>query len=337
MSVYERWITSRERSLTLRDRNRRIMPFDWGLEWLGEAPTGSAPLSTLKEYADRAMRNGDFFAVDPMKEYVLKDDLLEFPSPIQTPYPNNNTAYCRLFPAAGSRQAVIVVPQWNANSESHAGLCKLLRRLGITAARLCLPYHEARLPPDSIRADYMVSPNLGRTLQSTRQAVLEVRQLAAWLREMGYERIGVVGSSIGSCVTFLAFVNDLNICTGVFNHVSAYYADVVWTGLSTRYVRWGLEGHISLKDLHRCWAPISPWYSIPRLKQHQRPHLLITAKYDLSFIPELSAKVFEQYRDHGIEHQRADLPCGHYTTASFPFSYLDAWWICRFLTRNLPR
>ena len=139
MSLYARWITSRERSLTLRDTNRRIMPFDWGLEWLGEEPTGSAPLSALREYADKAMQNGNFFAVDPMEEYVLKDDLLEFPSPVQTPYPNNNTAYCRLFPAPGSRRAVIVVPQWNANSESHAGLCKLLRKLGITAAGCACP------------------------------------------------------------------------------------------------------------------------------------------------------------------------------------------------------
>ena len=84
MSLYAKWITSRERSLTLRDPNRRIMPFDWGLEWLGEAPTGSAPLSTLQEFAEKALQNGDFFAVDPMKEYVLKDDLLEFPSPVQT-------------------------------------------------------------------------------------------------------------------------------------------------------------------------------------------------------------------------------------------------------------
>ena len=81
MSLYAKWITSRERSLTLRDTNRRIMPFDWGLEWLGEEPTGSAPLSALMEYADKAMQNGDFFEVDPMEEYVLKDDLLEFPSP----------------------------------------------------------------------------------------------------------------------------------------------------------------------------------------------------------------------------------------------------------------
>ena len=337
MTLYGRWISSRERTLTLRDTNRKILRFDWGLEWLGEQPTTSDPLSTFKEYSDKALRNGNFFAVDAMQGPILKDDVLEFSSPLETPYPNNNTAYCRLFPSQDSRRAVVVVPQWNANAESHVGLCKLIRRLGITAVRLCLPYHEKRRPPGAIRADHMVSPNLGRTLQTTRQAILEVRQVVGWLLDQGYEKVGVVGTSIGSCVTYLAFVHDVNIYTGVFNHVSAYYADVVWTGLSTRYVRWGLEGHISREDLHHCWAPISPGYSIPKLKQSQRPHLLITAKYDLSFIPELSAEVFRKYDEHGIQHQRANLPCGHYTTASFPFSYLDGWWICRFLSRNLPK
>ena len=80
-----------------------------------------------------------------------------------------------------------------------------------------MPYHEQRLPPDMKRADYMVSPNIGRTVHATRQAVLEVRQLVTWLKEQGYERIAVVGTSIGSCVTYLAFVHDPSICTAVFN------------------------------------------------------------------------------------------------------------------------
>jgi hypothetical protein len=185
------------------------------------------------------------------------------------------------------------------------------------------------------RADYMVSPNIGRTVHATRQAVLEVRQLVTWLKEQGYERIAVVGTSIGSCVTYLAFVHDPSICTAVFNHVSSFFADVVWTGLSTRYIRWGLEGHISLKDLRQCWAPISPWFFIDRLKTCSRPHLLITAKYDLTFRPELTEKVLHQYQSQNIPHQRIALPCGHYTIATFPFSYMDGWHMCRYLVAQL--
>ncbi|MEE8349812.1 MAG: hypothetical protein V3R94_09595 [Acidobacteriota bacterium] len=339
MSIYQRWMHNREVRLTLRDPHRKIFPFDWGLKWVsnGSGPTDlSNPLESLKNHADDILRDSaPYFTPPPLRNAVLTDDVLSFPSPTPGSDPENNTAYCRTFKAPDAESAVIVVPQWNAQEDSHVGLCKMITRLGITAVRLCMPYHEKRLPPGMKRADYMVSPNIGRTLHATRQAVLEVRQIAMWLREQGYQKIGVMGTSVGSCVSYLAFVHDASICTGVFNHVSSFFADVIWTGLATRYVRWGLEGNISLEDLRRCWAPISPWFHIPRLKSCTRPHLLITAKYDLTFRPELTEKMFDEYKAQRIPHQRAVLPCGHYTSATFPFNYLDGWHMCRFLRHQL--
>ena len=338
MGLYEHWIYRREHTLTLRDQNRRIFPFEWGLEWLGQRGKVDDPLSCLERYAGKALRHSDsYFRPPELRDWELKEGLLTFPAPTLSPYAENDTVYCRLFPAADSRKAVIVVPQWNAGSESHVGLCRILQTFGVTAARLSMPYHEQRRPKEMWRADYMVSPNIGRTLHATRQAVLEVRQLLAWLKGRGYTKIAVAGTSIGSCVTYLAFAHDDSFCTGVFNHVSSFFADVVWTGLSTRYVRWGLEGNISLNSLRECWAPISPWFFIERRRMRQRPHLMITAKYDLSFRPELAAKVFQRYEAQSILHEKVVLPCGHYTTASFPFKYLDGWHICRYLIRELSK
>ena len=340
MNVYKHLLERRERSLTLRDTNRRIFPFSWGLRWIssnGEGPPQPGdPLGCIKECARKALSDSDsFFEAPPIRQWSLEGDLLTFATPTPSYYPENNKVYGRLFEARGSKKAVIVVPQWNADRNSHVRLCQFLSWAGITAVRLSLPYHEQRRPAEMIRADHMVGPNIGRTLHATRQAVLEVRQLAAWLRQQGYERVAVMGTSIGSCVAYLAFVHDSSLCVGVFNHVSSFFADVVWTGLSTRYVRWGLEGYIGLEDLRECWAPISPWFFIQRLKDRSRPHLLITARYDLTFRPELSEKVFRQYDACRIPYQAAVLPCGHYTTATFPFQYLDGWHICRFLMRQL--
>lgn len=336
MNTYGRWIERRERILTLRDTSRRILPFDWGLECLGDADGGD-PLSQVKTYARSALADRRFYASTPPRNLRRSGDRLTFETPIESAHPVNNTVYARIFPGPDRRRAVIVVPQWNADESSHAGLCRLFARLGITAVRLSLPYHERRMPPGEVRAEHMVSPNIGRTLQATRQAVLEVLQVAHWLRDEGYEHLGVVGTSIGSCVTFLAFVHDPLIGTGVFNHVSTSFAQVVWSGLATRYVRWGLEGYIARDDLEQCWAPISPWYFIPRLRDARRPHLLITARHDLTFIPELTQEVVLRYREHRIPFDRIELPCGHYTTARFPFIYMDAWHICRYLHRHLGR
>ena len=43
--------------------------------------------------------------------------------------------------------------------------------------------------------------------------------------------MGLIGTSIGSCIAFLTFAHDERFSTGVFIHVSSYYADVVWNGL----------------------------------------------------------------------------------------------------------
>lgn len=338
MGLYQNWIYRREHTLTLRDRNRRIFPFEWGLEWLGQREDVEDPLSFLERYAEKALKNSDsYFNPPELRDWELRKEILTFPAPTLSPYAENNTVYCRLFQATNSRKAVIIVPQWNASSESHVGLCRVLQKFGITVARLSMPYHEQRLPKSMWRADYMVSPNIGRTLHAIRQAVLEVRQLLYWLRIRGYTKIAVAGTSIGSCITYLAFAHDDAFCTGVFNHVSSFFADVVWTGLSTRYVRWGLEGKISLDKLRECWAPISPWLFIDNRRMRQRSHLMITAKYDLTFRPELAAKVFQRYEDETIPYEKVTLPCGHYTTASFPFKYLDGWHICRYLIRELSK
>ncbi len=338
MKLYQQWIYRRERGLTLRDQNRRILPFQWGLEWLQNGVLSEDPLSYLEAYAKQALSDSEsFYRPPPLGNYTLRNDLLTFPTPASSAYSVNNTTYSRVFSARDSDRAVIVVPQWNANSASHVGLCRVLQKLGITAVRLTLPYHEQRLPQKMDRAEYMVSPNLGRTLHATQQAVLEVRQLVQWLRLRGYRRIGVMGTSIGSCVCYLAFVHEPMINTGVFNHVAAFFADVVWVGLATRYVRWGLEGHITIEELRRCWAPISPWHFVHRLKVEPRPHLMITTKYDLTFPCELSSEVFRQYDHYDVEVDRVNLPCGHYTMATFPFKYLDGWHICRYLLRRFSR
>ena len=337
MSLYGRLIYARERKLTLRDTNRRVFPFEWGVKWLGHDVTRS-PLQELKDYAARSVANSrQFFDPGPMKDARLENGCLTFSTPQPTPYDFNNRVSCRLFPAEGKGAAVVVVPQWNADPNGHVGLCKVLQKLGMTAARLSMPYHDDRRPPGMERADYMVSPNVGRTLHATRQAVLETIQVAGWLRGQGYQQVAVMGTSIGSCISYLAFIHDPLISCGVFNHVSSYYADVVWRGLSTRYVRWGMEQEISLEDLRDCWAPISPVHYIHLLSGDRRPHRLITAKYDLSFPPDLTEFVFQEYDRLGMDYDRINLPCGHYTTATFPFSWLDGWHICSYLYRKLKR
>ena len=73
-----------------------------------------------------------------------------------------------------------------------------------------------------------------------RQAVIDVRCCLDWLQLQGYERLGIVGTSLGSAYACLVSAHDERISVNVFNHCSTYVADVVWAGLSTQHIRQSL-------------------------------------------------------------------------------------------------
>jgi len=111
-------------------------------------------------------------------------------------------------------------------------------------------------PAELKRADYAVSANVARTIDATRQAVIDTRSCVDWLIGQGYERIGLVGTSLGSCYGFLASVHDPRIEVNVFNHCSTYFADVVWEGLSSQHIRQSLESSVTLEQLRDAWSAI---------------------------------------------------------------------------------
>jgi dienelactone hydrolase len=351
-----RYIRARERRHATRDTNRVVRPFEWGAEFVAADANGAGAREAVERASREAVeRSEEFYSLTPIEDYELRGDLLTWTSAVRTPSPENDRARARLFtpeppkrPSTKSqnrppsdangrgRRAVVVLPQWNADAESHVSLCRLLTRFGVTALRLTLPYHEERRPPGLERADFLVSPNVGRTLQSMRQAVIDTRAAVAWLDAQGFERIGVVGTSIGSCTAFLAFAHDERIDAGVFNHVSGYVADVVWQGISTQHVRQGIEGSLTLEELRELWLPISPMTYVGRLAgQRRRPMRFIAARHDLTFPPDLSREVIEGVRATGVPLDVTWLPCGHYTSGERPWVYLDGWKIVGFVRKNL--
>ncbi|HWF85551.1 MAG TPA: hypothetical protein VG222_11915, partial [Vicinamibacterales bacterium] len=235
--------------------------------------------------------------------------------------------------AAGGRAAVLVMPQWNADSGGHVGLCRLLAWSGMSALRLSLPYHDRRMPPELHRADFIVSANIARTVQVCRQAVLDARRAIAWLHGQGYDRIGILGTSLGSCLALLTTAHEPLVRAEALNHISPYFADVVWRGISTRHVREGLDGHIELDLLRMLWKPISPRWFLERVRD--RRTLLVYARYDLSFPLDLSEDLVREFRELRILHETAVLRCGHYSTGKTPFKFVDGWILTRFLKKAL--
>lgn len=335
--MLRRYIEKRERFLAFLNDNRTIRKFEWGVEFVG-LHAQKDPYTQFCTYAEKVISNSDeFFGGPIISNYKLENDILTWTSAVQTPSDENNTAYARFFPYDRDKKAaVVILPHWNAKPGSYFDLCRVFQKVGISAMRLVLPYHEERMPPELERADYLVSPNIGRTIQSVRQAVLDTRAIVNWLKLQGYEKIGIVGTSIGSCVAFLAFVHDMNINAGVFNHVSGHFADVVWRGISTYHVQAGLAGNITLEQLRNCWLPLSPIVYLDKLsKMPHRPQRYIYTLYDLSFPVDLSEELMQTLRQKGIKYSEVRFPCGHYTLGEKPWVYFDGWKIVTFIRKHL--
>jgi hypothetical protein len=261
-------------------------------------------------------------------------DFLRFTSPVRSPYPENDLANARWFPARG-RRAVIVLPQWNADALSHNALCRMLNVCGIAGLRLSMPYHDVRRPAELERADYAVSANIGRTIAAARQAIADIRSCLDWLEQQGYREFGVLGTSLGSCYAFIASAHDERLRVNAFNHASTYFADVVWTGQSTRHVRTGIESVITLDSLRQCWAAISPMSYFDQFSRFRKKSLIVYATYDLTFLPEFSRQIVAEFQRRRLDHRVAILPCGHYTTGETPYKFLDAWHLMRFINAAL--
>jgi alpha/beta hydrolase family protein len=341
---YRSWISKWENNLALRATDRVVRPFDFGLDWIEDwpctrdfPPDGSDPIEYLIKLNERAIASShEFFGYRKPTSFQVAGDWLEFLSPVETPYAENNIVRARWFPARnGGRKAVVVLPHWNAKLPQHNALCAGLQRLGISALRLSLPYHDARTPAGLTRADYAVSANVCRTIDATRQAVIDARACFDWLEREGFTDLGIVGTSLGSCYAFLASAHDPRIRVNMFNHCSTYFADVVWEGLSSRHVRESLESATDLATLRKLWLSISPpsyWDLFTRQKKRSK---FIYTRYDTTFPLHLSREVIEGARRHRWDHDAVELLCGHYTMGEFPFKYLTGYEICSFLKRNL--
>ena len=284
---YQKWMYDWETRLTSVDNNRVVRPLEWGVEWARDWPcrNGFAPgirspkddcEKFLRDYNRRIVQSSDEFysyespsdfrlerrqvevfstreVPDPKLEARVRGthaEFLRFTSPVRTALSGKQSGQRALVSGRG-RRAIVLLPHWNSDAIAYAGLCRVLNMLGIGVLRLSMPYHDIRMPVDTRRADYAVSANIGRTLDACRQAVIDIRCCLDWLEQQGYSRLGILGTSLGSCYAFLAAAHDPRIRVAAFNHAATYVADVVWHGQSTRHIRQGLETQIDLDSIAR--------------------------------------------------------------------------------------
>src|SRR4029450_8317788 len=112
-----------EKRLHARDESlRNALPFDWGLEHLQVADSAASQRARLQHFTNESIRDSEsFFAPAPTgpSDFDFDGHWLRFESPIQSSFPENNTASGRFFASDHSKAAVIIAPHWNAQPDAY--------------------------------------------------------------------------------------------------------------------------------------------------------------------------------------------------------------------------
>jgi len=324
-----------------------VRPFEWGLEHLEEVASGEwrvaseirkrngeDPRVLLQEYSREAIaRSREWYEPESAaRDYrVDGEGVLTFTSAIRSPYEENNTVYGQVFRGKNKKAAVLLLPNWNAKWNGQRGLCEWIQRLGITAVKMSMPYHDRRMAAGHERADQLVGPNVGLTIQANRQAVQDAKLCLRWLEQEGYTKVGIVGTSIGSSIGYITMMHDAGVHAGGFFHVSTYFADVVSGAMTTNHVWEGMREHVTVDELRDYWAPISPMPYVELGLGAGRNSFMVYGKYDPTFLPELTAQMLDALHKHGANPKTLELSCGHYSLELAPFSYIAGIRMLRFL------
>jgi pimeloyl-ACP methyl ester carboxylesterase len=336
---YRDWIAGREERLARRG-DARICPFSWGVDALEGVPyfeslPACAGLGTFREANRRWLQNREeFFAYRTPSDFQLRGSRLRFSSAAKSLYRENDTVYGDYFSCERAhRRAVLVLPHWNAAADSYVRFCRLLNWLGFSALLVTLPYHGDRKPRECAAAEYSVSPNIGRTIASARQGVIDTLCCVDWLAERGYQRFGIVGTSLGFGHAFVASALDRRLSVNIFNHCCSTVSDALWAGMPA--LRAAFESHISQQELRECWGVINPISYFDQFARLPKKSLLIHGRYDTTFPPNYVEEAIRPFRTRGLDHSVIELACGHRTIGDFPYALLSAYHISRFLTTNL--
>jgi dienelactone hydrolase len=244
---------------------------------------------------------------------------LTFPSPVKSNVLENNTVYAEYFvpKTQGKYPAVIVLDIMQGNQLIARGEAMWLAQNGVAAIVVLLPYYNERRPLGSKMK--LVSTDIVRTLDGIRQGVLDCRCAAAWLAgrpEVNAERLGMVGTSLGSFLTALTSANEpriKNVCLllGGGGLVDAYY-DHPKAKPVTEWVDL-LGGKALVKKLI---APVDPITYAAQLKGKNL--LMVAAKNDEIVPPRAATQLWEATGKQRIIW----LDAGHVTAAFYSMSVL---------------
>ncbi|MDB5340079.1 MAG: hypothetical protein JWN70_5698 [Planctomycetaceae bacterium] len=130
-----------------------------------------------------------------------------FPSPVTTEFEENNTVHGLYFQPSGKGPfpGVVVLHILGGDFILSQTIANALARNGVAALAIKMPYYAERRRPGHPRR--LLSRNLEESIAGMTQAVLDIRQSVAWIRdrpEVADDDLGITGISLGGLMSALS-------------------------------------------------------------------------------------------------------------------------------------
>jgi len=267
-----------------------VLPLEGSFRFTPSALEDRVPAAYRMEPADFAFKTKRLHAVEGA--YTVYS--LQFPSPVKSPFPENNTVHARYYlPEGKGPFPTTVVLDILAGSETIPRLmCDHLARKGVASLHVQLPYYGPRKPKNA--KVKLLSTNLLVTLPAIRQAVLDLRVTNAWLRsrpEVDAARLGISGTSLGSLVSALTAAMEDRYRKVVILLGGGGFVDAYYTHPQAREAVKTFEASGGTKDFARfLFAPYDPATWAARLAG--RDVLIMAGKQDEVIFPEMTEKLW---------------------------------------------
>lgn len=233
---------------------------------------------------------------------------VNFPSPVTTPYTENNTVRCEYFRPIGEGQfpGVIVLHILGGDFELSRTICRTFSSNGIGALFLKMPYYGPRRPADSKRR--MISANLEETVDGMTQAVLDIRRATAWLGaqdEIDENRLGITGISLGGIVGCLAAANEPRLERSCFVLAGGDLPVIIMESDEMKKVRDHYEGKkVDRERVAKLLARVDPLTYAENLTDRQV--LMFNASKDKVVPRACTEKLWRAMGEPSIEWWNAD-------------------------------
>jgi dienelactone hydrolase len=238
---------------------------------------------------------------------------LRFPSPVETPDPENNTVHAEYFrpKGEGRHPAVVVLHILGADFALSRYMAARLADRGVAALFVKLPYYGERRPPGK----RFLSEDLERSVSAMRQGVLDVRRAVAWLSgrpEVDAGRLGVTGISLGGIVSAIAASVDPSIDRAALLLAGGGLADVLWEmPEAARYRALWIASGRSKADLAALTRPFDPLTYASGLRG--KKVLMLNGNVDEVIPPRAALALWEAAGRPPIRW----FECGHYSAAGY--------------------